>query len=146
MLRNLSRIATNVCRQQRFTFEAIRALGIDKNLHFLFLSISSISFHLASTPLKMPSLSPTMSEGTIIRWLKKEGLMINQSKKKNSIFKSFNLGEEINPGDALCEIQTDKATMTLDTEDEGILAKILVSQLFVISIVERKICLIDLDA
>jgi pyruvate dehydrogenase complex dihydrolipoamide acetyltransferase long form len=86
MLRNLSRIATNVCRQQRFTFEAIRAL--------------------ASTPLKMPSLSPTMSEGTIIRWLKKEG-------------------EEINPGDALCEIQTDKATMTLDTEDEGILAKIL---------------------
>ncbi len=36
--------------------------------------------------------------------------------------------------------------MTLDTEDEGILAKILVSQLFVILIVERKICLIDLDA
>ena len=37
------------------------------------------------------------------------------------------LGEEINPGDALCEIQTDKATMTLDIEDEGILAKILVN-------------------
>ncbi|CAF0861311.1 unnamed protein product [Didymodactylos carnosus] len=35
------------------------------------------------------------------------------------------IGEEINPGDALCEIQTDKATMTLDTEDEGILAKIV---------------------
>jgi len=86
MLRNLSRLATNVCRQQRLTFEAIRTL--------------------ATTPLKMPSLSPTMSEGTIVRWLKKEG-------------------EEINPGDALCEIQTDKATMTLDTEDEGVLAKIL---------------------
>ena len=38
------------------------------------------------------------------------------------------LGEEINPGDALCEIQTDKATMTLDTEEEGILAKILVNE------------------
>lgn len=89
MLRNLSRLATHVCRQRRIdqlNIEAIRTL--------------------ASSPLKMPSLSPTMSEGTIVRWLKKEG-------------------EEINPGDALCEIQTDKATMTLDTEEEGILAKIL---------------------
>jgi pyruvate/2-oxoglutarate dehydrogenase complex dihydrolipoamide acyltransferase (E2) component len=43
-----------------------------------------------------------------------------------SHFLFFLTGEEINPGDALCEIQTDKATMTLDTEDEGILAKILV--------------------
>ncbi|CAF0728428.1 unnamed protein product [Rotaria sordida] len=86
MLRNLGRVATNVCRQRRIAFEAIRAL--------------------ASTPLKMPSLSPTMSEGTIVRWLKKEG-------------------EEFNPGDALCEIQTDKATITLDTEEEGIVAKIL---------------------
>ncbi|CAF0993648.1 unnamed protein product, partial [Didymodactylos carnosus] len=70
----------------------------------------SVTFHalraLASMPIKMPSLSPTMTEGTIIKWLKKEG-------------------EEINAGDALCEIQTDKATMTLDTEDEGILAKIV---------------------
>jgi hypothetical protein len=57
MLRNLSRIATHVCRQHRITFEAVRAL--------------------ASTPIKMPSLSPTMSEGTIVRWLKKEGLRIN---------------------------------------------------------------------
>ncbi|CAF2711832.1 unnamed protein product [Rotaria sp. Silwood2] len=86
MLRNIGRIATHVCRQRLIAFEAIRAL--------------------ASTPLKMPSLSPTMSEGTIIRWLKKEG-------------------EEYNPGDALCEIQTDKATLTLDTEEEGVLAKIL---------------------
>jgi biotin carboxyl carrier protein len=47
-------------------------------------------------------------------------------------FKFFlNTGEEINPGDALCEIQTDKATMTLDTEDEGILAKILVNKLLI---------------
>jgi biotin carboxyl carrier protein len=47
-------------------------------------------------------------------------------------FKFFlNTGEEINPSDALCEIQTDKATMTLDTEDEGILAKILVNKLLI---------------
>lgn len=89
MLCKFGRIATNICRQHRINrnvFEAIRTL--------------------ASTPLKMPSLSPTMSEGTIVRWLKKEG-------------------EEFDPGDALCEIQTDKATMTLDIEDEGILAKII---------------------
>ncbi|CAF4791578.1 unnamed protein product [Rotaria socialis] len=89
MFRNLGQIATNVCRNHRITFQAVRAL--------------------ASSPLKMPSLSPTMSEGTIVRWLKKEG-------------------EEFNPGDALCEIQTDKTTLTLDTEEEGILAKILMPE------------------
>lgn len=56
----------------------------------------------------MPSLSPTMTEGTIVAWVKKEG-------------------ETINPGDVLCEIQTDKAVMSFETEEEGVLAKILVS-------------------
>jgi len=55
----------------------------------------------------MPSLSPTMSEGTIVRWLKKEG-------------------DPIAPGDVLCDIQTDKAVVSFETEEEGILAKILV--------------------
>lgn len=62
----------------------------------------------------MPSLSPTMTEGKIIKWVKKEGDMIS-------------------PGDVLCEIQTDKAVMSFETEEEGILAKILVinfTQLF----------------
>ncbi|XP_063239410.1 pyruvate dehydrogenase protein X component-like isoform X2 [Bacillus rossius redtenbacheri] len=59
--------------------------------------------------LKMPSLSPTMSEGTIVKWLKKEG-------------------DAITAGDALCDIQTDKAVMTLETDEEGILAKILVAE------------------
>ena len=45
------------------------------------------------------------------------------------ILKLFSTGEEFDPGDPLCEIQTDKATMTLDTEDEGILAKIIVNKL-----------------
>lgn len=48
-----------------------------------------------------------MTTGTIIQWLKKEG-------------------DEIQPGDALAEIQTDKAVMTFELEDETILAKILV--------------------
>lgn len=55
----------------------------------------------------MPSLSPTMSEGTIVNWHKKEG-------------------EAVNPGDVLCEIQTDKAVMAFEIEEEGVLAKIMV--------------------
>ncbi|KAI4487857.1 hypothetical protein M0802_011745 [Mischocyttarus mexicanus] len=54
----------------------------------------------------MPALSPTMSSGTIVKWLKKEG-------------------DEIQPGDAIAEIQTDKAVMTFEMEDEAVLAKIL---------------------
>ncbi|XP_012140616.2 dihydrolipoyllysine-residue acetyltransferase component of pyruvate dehydrogenase complex [Megachile rotundata] len=54
----------------------------------------------------MPALSPTMTTGTIVKWLKKEG-------------------DSIEPGDALAEIQTDKAVMTFEFEDEAIFAKIL---------------------
>ncbi|XP_045137032.1 pyruvate dehydrogenase protein X component, mitochondrial-like isoform X2 [Portunus trituberculatus] len=57
-------------------------------------------------PIKMPSLSPTMLEGTIVQWAKKEG-------------------DPIQPGDVLCDIQTDKAVVAMDIEEEGTLAKIL---------------------
>ena len=80
MLRHLNRLATIACRQRGFdgiTFEAVRALGtIHGTCHFR-PRISSLSRLSASTPLKMPSLSPTMSEGTIVRWLKKEGALID---------------------------------------------------------------------
>lgn len=56
----------------------------------------------------MPSLSPTMEDGTIVKWLKKEG-------------------DPIAPGDAIADIQTDKAVMTLEFDDESVLAKIIVS-------------------
>jgi len=55
----------------------------------------------------MPSLSPTMESGTIVNWHKKEG-------------------DTVNPGDVLCEIQTDKAVMAFENEEEGIMAKIIV--------------------
>lgn len=61
------------------------------------------------TNVSMPALSPTMTTGTIVKWLKKEG-------------------DEIEPGDALAEIQTDKAVMTFEVEDEAIFAKILVPE------------------
>ncbi len=59
--------------------------------------------------------------------------------------KLFHIGEEFNPGDALCEIQTDKATMSLDTEEEGILAKILVKNRIYFSYSQTKM-IIYLDA
>ncbi|KAJ1521236.1 hypothetical protein ONE63_002921 [Megalurothrips usitatus] len=62
--------------------------------------------NVAGQEIKMPSLSPTMTEGTIVKWLKKEG-------------------DAVAPGDVLCEIQTDKAVMSFEIEEEGILAKIL---------------------
>src|SRR5262245_40673528 len=60
-----------------------------------------------ATQILMPALSPTMTEGTIARWLKKEG-------------------DSVSSGDVLAEIETDKATMELEAVDEGILGKIMV--------------------
>ena len=59
--------------------------------------------------LKMPALSPTMEEGTLAKWLKKEG-------------------DSIVAGDIIAEIETDKATMEFEAVDEGTLGKILVSE------------------
>jgi pyruvate dehydrogenase E2 component (dihydrolipoamide acetyltransferase) len=60
------------------------------------------------TNLLMPALSPTMTEGTLARWLKKEG-------------------DTITAGDVIAEIETDKATMEVEAVDEGVLGKILVA-------------------
>ena len=59
--------------------------------------------------LKMPALSPTMEEGTLAKWLVKEG-------------------DKVNSGDILAEIETDKATMEFEAVDEGTVAKILVPE------------------
>ena len=61
-----------------------------------------------ATNILMPALSPTMTEGTLARWLKKEG-------------------EPIKAGDVIAEIETDKATMEVEAVDEGVLGKILVA-------------------
>ena len=69
-----------------------------------------ISVRENNMPIKiqMPALSPTMTEGTIARWLKVEG-------------------DTIKAGDILAEIETDKATMEVEAVDEGVLGKIIVS-------------------
>ena len=59
--------------------------------------------------LKMPALSPTMEEGTLAKWLVKEG-------------------DEVTSGTVLAEIETDKATMEFESIDDGTVAKILVAE------------------
>ena len=61
-----------------------------------------------ATNILMPALSPTMTEGTLARWLKKEG-------------------DSIRAGDVIAEIETDKATMEVEAVDEGVLGRILVA-------------------
>src|SRR5579875_438736 len=59
--------------------------------------------------IRMPALSPTMTEGNLAKWLKKEG-------------------DEVHSGDVLAEIETDKATMEFEAVDEGRLGRILVPE------------------
>ena len=61
------------------------------------------------TDILMPALSPTMTEGTLARWLKKEG-------------------DSVAPGDVIAEIETDKATMEVEAVDEGRIGRILVQE------------------
>ena len=59
--------------------------------------------------IKMPALSPTMEEGTLAKWLVKEG-------------------DRVKSGDIMAEIETDKATMEFEAVDEGVIARILVAE------------------
>ncbi len=62
-----------------------------------------------ATQVLMPALSPTMTEGKLAKWLKREG-------------------DAVASGDVLAEIETDKATMEIEAVDEGVLGKILVAE------------------
>ena len=64
---------------------------------------------IMSVDILMPALSPTMEEGTLSKWLKKEG-------------------DTVSSGDIIAEIETDKATMEVEAVDEGVLAKILIAE------------------
>ena len=57
----------------------------------------------------MPALSPTMTEGNLVKWLKKEG-------------------DTVESGDVMAEIETDKATMEMEAVDEGVIGKIIVPE------------------
>ena len=59
--------------------------------------------------IQMPALSPTMEEGTLAKWLVKEG-------------------DTVESGDVMAEIETDKATMEFEAVDEGVIGKIIVPE------------------
>ena len=61
-----------------------------------------------ATNILMPALSPTMTEGNLARWLKKEG-------------------DEVHAGDVIAEIETDKATMEMEATHSGTLVEIVAS-------------------
>ncbi len=62
-----------------------------------------------SVNILMPALSPTMTEGTLSKWVKKEG-------------------DAVKAGDVIAEIETDKATMEVEAVDEGVIGKLLVAE------------------
>ena len=62
-----------------------------------------------ATEILMPALSPTMEEGTLAKWLVKEG-------------------DTVKAGDIIAEIETDKATMEFEAVDEGVIVKILIAE------------------
>lgn len=74
-------------------------------------ALPPINQDLFSMPIEilMPALSPTMKEGNLAKWVKKEG-------------------DKIKAGDVIAEIETDKATMEVEAVDEGILGRILVAE------------------
>ena len=57
----------------------------------------------------MPALSPTMTEGTLAKWLKAEG-------------------DKVEAGDIIAEVETDKATMEIEAIDDGVVGKILIAE------------------
>src|SRR5947207_15201665 len=62
-----------------------------------------------ATAVQMPALSPTMTEGKITRWVKKEG-------------------DQVSSGTAIAEVETDKSNLEVEAYDDGVLLKILVPE------------------
>ena len=62
-----------------------------------------------ATAVQLPALSPTMNEGKITKWLKKEG-------------------DKISSGEAIAEVETDKSNLEVEAYDDGVLLKILVPE------------------
>lgn len=62
-----------------------------------------------ATEIQLPALSPTMKEGKILKWLKKEG-------------------DQVSSGDAIAEVETDKSNLEVEVYDDGVLLKILVPE------------------
>lgn len=102
----LSRSATTVLRP------VLRLRGASAALNRTSLSLSNYRFYAATsfpehTVINMPALSPTMTEGSLVKWHKQ-------------------VGDKLEPGESIAEVETDKASMDFEFQEDGYLAKILV--------------------
>ncbi|XP_031495559.1 dihydrolipoyllysine-residue acetyltransferase component 2 of pyruvate dehydrogenase complex, mitochondrial-like [Nymphaea colorata] len=104
-LQTISRISTSSVDMNGGWFFRDRH-GISRSSPQAVRRYSSASGLPPHQQIGMPSLSPTMTEGNIAKWLKKEG-------------------DKISPGEVLCEVETDKATVEMECMEEGYLAKII---------------------
>lgn len=110
----ISRIA-NTLRMTRTIFYPLISRGLlTQNLYkspkmLNFLELRRFADFPSHTKLTMPSLSPTMAKGKILKWTKKEG-------------------DKLGPGDVICDVETDKATVGFEVQESGYLAKILVPE------------------
>ncbi|PRW58316.1 Dihydrolipoyllysine-residue acetyltransferase component of pyruvate dehydrogenase mitochondrial [Chlorella sorokiniana] len=113
--RAFSRLAGPRCLRQLASTGAVSALAARQAPPSALLSLASLRQFAAAADLPafqdmpMPALSPTMSQGNIVSWKKKEG-------------------DQVAPGDILCEVETDKATIEWEAQEEGFLAKILMPE------------------
>lgn len=82
---------------------AVNQLNLMTNAQVRSFASADLPHH---TKLEMPNLSPTMEKGNIAKWLKKEG-------------------DQIKPGDILASIETDKASVDFEMQEEGYIAKLL---------------------
>ncbi|KAE9584702.1 putative dihydrolipoyllysine-residue acetyltransferase [Lupinus albus] len=104
---NFARSITMATMERGSVIESLFNRGISRSSQLqsrrCYASASDLPPH---QEIGMPSLSPTMTEGNIARWLKKEG-------------------DKVSTGEVLCEVETDKATVELECMEEGYLAKII---------------------
>lgn len=106
-LRGIARCGATAAFAMRTTAAAAASVGASTSFIPRAQHLHVTRASLDTMPVRMPALSPTMTEGTVIEWYKAEG-------------------EEVTAGDVLFDIETDKATMAVEATEDGYLAKVLV--------------------
>ncbi|EGZ12124.1 hypothetical protein PHYSODRAFT_317375 [Phytophthora sojae] len=105
--KRLACVGQNICKRQLNTKQSRFVLSISNDVaHRATPSLHQIS---GVSPLTMPSLSPTMETGSLSAWLKKEG-------------------EEVHAGEVLCQVETDKAVVDYEMQDDAVVAKIVCAE------------------
>lgn len=114
--RGLSIFGAHLFKNTAFRFHAVRCQAVAKQVRLTTLPMKRFSSNLPphqvlnvlSAIIQMPALSPTMTGGKVVKWYKK-------------------VGDPIEEGDVLCDVETDKATVPFEMVEKGFVAKILLA-------------------